>query len=84
MALGKPVFCYLREDLYQFNPIWKDCPIISVNPDTIEAGLEEFLRRQKEEHQQIGYKSRLYIEKYHSLKYIGDRFDTIIQKVLEQ
>ena len=83
MALGKPVFCYLREDLYKFNPIWKDCPIINVNPDTIEAGLEDFLKSKKEDHQQIGHKSRLYIEKYHSLEYIGDRFDTIIQKVIK-
>lgn len=82
MALGKPVFCYLREDLYEYNPIWKDCPIINTNPDNLEQVLEEFLTSKSEQRMLIGKKSREYIEKYHSLHYIGNRFDTIIQKVL--
>ena len=84
MALGKPVFCYLREDLYQYNPIWKDCPIINVNPDTVELYLEKFLKNKKMERIKIGIKGREYIEKYHSLNYIGRRFDEIIKKVLRQ
>ncbi|MBL0941522.1 MAG: glycosyltransferase [Alphaproteobacteria bacterium] len=82
MALGKPVFCYLRQDLYQFNPIWNDCPIINVNPDTIESVLEKFLKNSKKEQVNIGRKGRKYIETYHSLEYIGKRFDEIIQKVV--
>ncbi len=84
MALGKPVFCYLRGDLYPFNPIWKDCPIINVNPDTIEICLEKFLKSKKEDRINIGFKSRKYIETYHSLEYIGERFDKIIQEVLQK
>lgn len=83
MALGKPVFCYLREDLYKFNPIWKDCPIINVNPDNLEKELELFLKSKSEERLKIGKKSREYVEKYHSLEYVGSRFDFIIQKVLK-
>jgi len=33
MAMGKPVICYIREDLKKKYP--KDLPIISANPDTI-------------------------------------------------
>lgn len=79
MALGKPVFCYLREDLYPFNPIWKDCPIINVNPDNFEQSLEAFLKTGKEEREILGRKGREFVEKFHSLDYVGDRFDQIIQ-----
>ena len=83
MALGKPVFCYLRQDLYKFNSIWKDCPIINVNPDNLEQEIETFLKSNLEERLKIGEEGRQYIEKYHSLEYIGNRFDSIIQKVLK-
>lgn len=83
MALGKPVFCYLRQDLYQFNPIWTNCPIIDVDPDNLENELEVFLKSVPEERLKIGKKSREYVEQYHSLEYVGWRFDTIIQKVLK-
>ena len=84
MALGKPVFCYMRKDLYPFNPIWEECPIINVNPETIETCLEHFLKSKKEERMDFGLKGRAYVEKYHSLDYIGNRFDAIIQEVLKQ
>lgn len=81
MALGKPVFCYLRQDLYQFNPIWNYCPIINVNPENFEEILEKFLTESKEKRTSVGYKSREYIENYHSLYYIGKHFDEIIKRV---
>lgn len=84
MTLGKPVFCYLRDDLYKFNPIWKDCPIINVNPETIEYYLENFLKSNKKERKQLGIRGREYIEKYHSLEYIGKRFDQILRKICTQ
>lgn len=81
MALGKPVFCYLREDLYQFNPIWTECPIINANPDTIEACLERFLKSTQKKRLEIARKGREYVEKYYSLDYIGQHFHEIIQKI---
>ena len=84
MALGKPVLCFLRDDLYEYNPIWKDCPIININPDTLEQVLEDFLKSKLEQRILIGKKSRAYIEKYHSLNYVGNRLDAIIQKVLNR
>ena len=83
MALGKPVFCYLREDLYEFNPIWKHCPIINVNPDTIEASVEAFLKLSQQARQAIGQKGRQYVETYHSLSYVGENLDRIIQEVIQ-
>ena len=84
MALGKPVFCYLREDLYQVNPIWNHCPIINVNPETLEKSLEEFIKKRQKEKYKIGMDSRKYIEKFHSLEAIGLRCSQIIQEVISK
>lgn len=41
MALGKPVVCYIREDLRQHYPA--DLPIVSANADTIEQVLADLI-----------------------------------------
>ncbi len=82
MVLGKPVFCYLREDLYEYNQIWVHCPIININPDIIEECLEKFIKMKKEDRHEIGRLGREYVENYHSLEYIGERLHEIIQQVL--
>lgn len=84
MALGKPVFCYLRDDLYKFNPIWKECPIINVNPETLENELKRFINSSSEERSLLGKRGREYIEKYHSLDYVGERFHSIIKRVVSE
>ena len=84
MALGKPVFCYLRDDLYQFNPIWQHCPIMSSSPDNIEQLLEDFIKMTQGQRVQLGRQGRKYIENFHSLDYIGTRFHQIIQETLEK
>lgn len=84
MALGKPVFCYLRKDLYEFNPIWEHCPIINVDPDILEKELEIFLTKDKKKWVEIGKAGRHYVESFHSLEYVGQRFDKIIQETLKK
>ncbi len=84
MALGKPVFCFLRKDLYQFNPIWSDCPIINTDPDNLEERLRSFIGSSKIEQEEIGRLGRSYVERYHSLEYVGARFDQIIEDVLSK
>jgi len=84
MALGKPVFCYLRKDLYKYNPIWNHCPIINVNPETLEKFLQEFIKKNKKEKQKIGEDGRNYVEKFHSLEVVGSRCSKIIQEVISK
>jgi hypothetical protein len=81
MALGKPVFCYLRPDLFSSNPIWAACPVINVNPDTIKRVLKNFLQQPRADWVACGERGRHYVKSYHSFDYIGQRFDRIIQKV---
>lgn len=62
MALGKPVICYIRDDLRSLYP--KELPIISANPETIEAVLRE-LARFPDRWDAIGQRGRAYVERYH-------------------
>jgi glycosyltransferase involved in cell wall biosynthesis len=82
MALGKPVMCYLREDLYDKNPIWRECPIINTNPDSIEMKLSELLSS-RQFRAGIGHQGRVYVERYHSVEYVGSRLNSIIRKIVE-
>lgn len=80
MALEKPVICYLRDDLFKKNPIWYECPIVNANPDNLTEVLEEMIKNRKLLNE-LGKKGREYVEKYHSLEYIGDRLSKIIEKL---
>jgi hypothetical protein len=81
MTLCKPVLCYLRENLFQYNPIWHDCPIINSDPDNLKEKLKMLILMSPEERADIGKKGREYVEKYHSIQYVGERMDTIIGKI---
>jgi hypothetical protein len=60
MALGKPVICYIREDL-----VTENMPIINADPDTIYERIREILVKPQILNQ-IGIMSRKYVEEYHS------------------
>jgi len=62
MAMGKPVLCYIREDLIEKYP--KDISIVNANPDTIEIQLEQLLASPNLR-DKIGKQSRKFVEKYH-------------------
>ncbi len=81
MACGKPVLCYLRDDLMKLYPHWQESPIVNTSISDIEKKLLMFLDLSKEERVEIGKKSRHYVEKYHSLNYIGTEVDKIIQSL---
>jgi glycosyltransferase involved in cell wall biosynthesis len=66
MALGKPVICYIREDLRDTYP--KELPIVSANPDNIYQQLKILIENPELRHE-LGLKGREYVERYHdSLK----------------
>lgn len=55
MACGKPVICYIREDLVSKYP--PDLPIVNANPDTITTVLKNLLQN-PEKWQEFGIKGR--------------------------
>ncbi|WP_434644673.1 hypothetical protein [Achromobacter piechaudii] len=62
MALGKPVVCYIRDDLRPLYPA--DLPILSANPRTIEQVLEGLVN-QPESWAKMGEAGLAYARKYH-------------------
>lgn len=68
MALGKPVLCYIREDLIDTYP--KELPIVSANPDTIYPQLKILIENPSLRHE-LGLKGREYVEKYHDSRQIA-------------
>jgi hypothetical protein len=62
MALGKPVICYLREDLISLYP--EPPPIINANPDNILSVLKSILDN-REALINIGEKGKEYVARYH-------------------
>lgn len=85
MALGKPVFCYLREDflnLYETTGLLShgEMPIINCNPSNIKTKIKELIEN-RSLGKEIGKRSREYVQKHHSLEAIGKTFDTINKKI---
>ena len=81
MAYGKPVMCYLREDLKKLYPHWQHCPIINTSVGNIEKDLRMFLNMKSEEVKELGIKSRSFIQSYHSLEFIGNKMSKIIKEL---
>jgi hypothetical protein len=84
MSSGKPVVCFIREDLkklYEYSGVLKDdLPLISATPDSIYECLRN-LYDQRDSLGLIGKRSRVFVEKYHSLKVIGSFFDQANKKI---
>lgn len=69
MALGKPVITYIREDLIEKYP--KNLPIVVANIDNIVEVLEKLLKDGNLRNE-IGHKSRKYVEQYHDKTKIAE------------
>lgn len=79
MALGKPVICYVREDL--FEPHFGKLPIINANPDNIgdviRATVKDFeLRKEK------GAAGRAFVEKHHDVRKVVPDLKAVYQGVM--
>lgn len=84
MACGKPVLCFMREDLRQLYALFSfagDCPIMNTPIDKIEENLEN-LYYHPELCEELGRLGRTYIEKYHSLEAMGGFFKGVMWQVL--
>lgn len=68
MAMGKPVVCFIRDDLRQTFP--QDLPIVSANPDTIYSVLKDLLN-QPDLWPSLGMKGRRYVEENHNYEKIA-------------
>lgn len=78
MALGKPVICYIRDDLRRHFP--PELPIVSANPDTIYDVLGELLSR-PDSWRSLGEAGRSYVEQTHSYEAVAPQLLSIYDKL---
>src|SRR5690606_29311649 len=72
MAIGRPVICYYREEYFQYINYGKKIPIINANCNNIYEVLKDLLCS-KQNLQDIGLKSRKFVEDVHDIKKITER-----------
>ncbi len=70
MALGKPVVCYILDELLPTYP--EGFPIVNANPETIDGVLEELVLSPERRHR-IGRDSRAYAERVHDIRQVARR-----------
>ncbi|MFD1361138.1 glycosyltransferase family 4 protein [Lentibacillus salinarum] len=71
MALGKPVICYIREDLVNQYPA--GMPIVNATPHTITAVLHDLISR-PDQWKELGVKGRAYVKQHHSTANVVNRY----------
>jgi glycosyltransferase involved in cell wall biosynthesis len=70
MALGKPVLCYIREDLVNTFP--PELPIVNANLYTLVTELEKLLVN-PELRVELGKRGREYVERYHDCRVVAQK-----------
>jgi len=79
MALGKPVVCYLNEDLFYLVSWAKDIPIINANSATVYDKLKWLIENPKER-EKIGKMGREFVEKWHNPVRIAEKLIKFYEK----
>ncbi len=78
MALGKPVICYIREDLKEKYP--PELPIVHANPDTITTVLRNLINHPNQWNN-IGVRGRTYVQNHHHTQKIINQYLDIYKKL---
>lgn len=86
MSMGKPVICYLRQDLKELyvaagliEP--DELPHVEATVFTVKEALRSLAAKDRSELREIGRKSRAFVEKHHSLAAIGQVFAAINESI---
>ncbi|NOS86136.1 MAG: hypothetical protein HOP31_13415 [Ignavibacteria bacterium] len=79
MAMGKPVVCYIREDISAVSP--EEMPVINANPDNLYEVLKKILLNPSELID-AGIRSREYVEKYHNAKFIAKQYFGLLERTI--
>ncbi|GGB49079.1 glycosyltransferase family 1 protein [Virgibacillus dakarensis] len=78
MALGKPVICYIREDLIDKYPA--KIPIVNANPDTITTVLGNLINTPNQ-WKSLGVKGRAYAKQHHSAQKVINQYIEVYKKL---
>jgi glycosyltransferase involved in cell wall biosynthesis len=85
MAMGRPVLCYLRQDLLDLYEVQglldpDEIPIVNCTPLTVKEALRA-LAADKSKLAEVAEKGRRFVRKHHSIEAIGSVFDRINTEV---
>ncbi len=80
MSLGRPVICYLKDDLRKANNLVENIPIVSANPDNLKTAIITLVK-DYDLRKKLASEGRKYVLRYHSLESSGRFKATIYQKV---
>jgi len=90
MARGKPCICYQRKDFLEFYEQvgvieHGEVPLINCNHmvDSVANAIEELIN-DKAKYVEVSRRSREYVDKHHSIEYIGSVFDKIYKEVMKE
>ncbi|MDL4839768.1 glycosyltransferase family 4 protein [Aquibacillus rhizosphaerae] len=78
MAFGKPVICYIREDLETKYP--PDLPVINANPSNITNVLKNLIEK-PQLWKELGEKGRQYVETHHDSQIVAGRYIDVYKKL---
>ncbi|MFD0958306.1 glycosyltransferase family protein [Paenibacillus chungangensis] len=78
MSMGKPVICYVREDLRSKFP--PSLPIVSATPDTIYAVLKDLIATPNR-WAPLGIQGRQYVEQQHSMEKVAKSLIQIYRRL---
>ena len=78
MALGKPVICYIREDLKTKYPA--DLPIVYANPDNITTVLRDLMNHPNR-WKDLGLRGRTYVQNHHETQKVIKQYIDIYRRL---
>ena len=80
MSFGKPVISCIMKEVFEIG-LSMECPIVNCNPDNVEAELIRLITSPVLRNE-IGKKSRAFVEKFHDVDIITDQLSTIYRNEL--
>lgn len=69
MLMGRPVLCYINDDLVKYRP---DMPIVNANPKNLTEKLRELVMN-RQLRKELGARGTEYVAKYHDVRVIIDQ-----------
>ncbi|MDY6865413.1 MAG: glycosyltransferase [Halobacteriota archaeon] len=77
MAMGKPVLCFIRDEMKAYHP---EIPILSTNPDNVYDNIK-LLIENPSMREELGIKGRKYVEEVHDSKIIAKQMIELYESI---
>lgn len=82
MSFGKPVMCYIMPQVFEAG-LSAECPVVNTNPDNLKEQLITLLTNPVLRNE-IGKKSRAFVEKFHDVELVSKQMLAEYNKALDK